>query len=121
IEGTDETGCRMHLRVVGGILERVDVRGLCSGGRHDQTERSGRRKKAHQFLLSRRARKARRSNRCTSCSFLSSAPCSGGMSLVGSFSFSASGGISSFRRSFSQSSSSLVEGFFLRPGTSRIW
>ena len=37
------------------------------------------------------AMKARRSNRCTSCSFLSSAPCRGGISLRGSLSRSVSG------------------------------
>ena len=55
----------------------------------------------------------------TSCSFFSSAPCSGGMSLRGSRSRSVSGLMSSFSSSFSQSSSSDVEGFFFRPGTSR--
>src|SRR5262249_31495593 len=68
---------------------------------------------------SRRLRKASRSNRCTSCSFLSSAPCSGGISLRGSRSLSISGVMSSLSSSLSQSSSSEVEGFFFRPGTSR--
>src|SRR5579862_2054234 len=86
-----------------------------------QQQEQGRGGEALQFLLSLLAKNARRSKRCTSCSFLSSAPCSRGMSFVGSFSRSASGGTSSFRRSFSQSRSSLVDGFFLRPGTSRIW
>ncbi len=54
-----------------------------------------------------------------SCSFLSSAPCSGGMQLAGSRSRSVSGPISSDSSSLSQSSSSEVEGFFFRPGTSR--
>ena len=61
-----------------------------------------------------------RSNRCTSCSFFSSAPCSGGMMVLRSFERSASGEMSSASRSFSQSSSSEVEGFFYSPGTSRI-
>src|SRR5207244_5849603 len=61
----------------------------------------------------------RRSNRCTSCSFLSSAPCRGGMIVLRSFERSASGAMSSASRSFSQSSSSEVEGFFFKPGTSR--
>ena len=60
-----------------------------------------------------------RSNRCTSCSFLSSAPCSGGMNSFLSWLRSASGGMSSASRSFSQSRSSDVEGFFFSPGTSR--
>src|SRR5437773_849894 len=63
--------------------------------------------------------KIRRSNRCTSCSFFSSAPCSGGMMVLRSLALRASGGMSSASRSFSQSSSSEVEGFFLRLGTSR--
>jgi len=63
--------------------------------------------------------KASFSNSDTSCSFFSSAPCSGGISLRGSRSRSISGVISSATSSFSQSSSSEVEGFFFRPGTSR--
>jgi predicted SAM-dependent methyltransferase len=63
---------------------------------------------------------ASRSNRCTSCSFLISAPCSGGISFFGSRSRSVSGPMSSTIKSLSQSSSSEVEGFFLMPGTSRI-
>src|SRR6266540_1870021 len=85
-------------------------------------------KERRQFLLadqppqrlSRRAMKARRSNRCTSCSFLSSAPCSGGMSFLGSRSRKVSGAMSSTMRSLIQSSSSDVDGFFFSPGTSRI-
>ena len=68
---------------------------------------------------SRLAMKASFSNRLTSCSFFKSAPCSGGMSLRVSRSRSFSGPISSDSRSLSQSSSSEVEGFFFRPGTSR--
>ncbi len=60
-----------------------------------------------------------RSNRWTSCSFLSSAPCSGGMNAFLSGLRSASGEMSSASRILSQSSSSDVDGFFLRPGTSR--
>src|SRR5262249_10832334 len=69
---------------------------------------------------SRRAMKARRSNRCTSCSFLSSAPCSGGISFLGSRSRRISGPMSSTISNLSQSSSSEVDGFFFNPGTSRI-
>src|SRR6476469_10959221 len=68
----------------------------------------------------RRDMKTRRSNRWTSCSFFRSAPCSGGMILCWSWLTSASAGMSSATRSLSQSSSSDVDGFFLRPGTSRI-
>ena len=49
---------------------------------------------------SRRLKNASRSNRCTSCSFLSSAPCSGGISLRGSRSLSISGVMSSLSSSF---------------------
>src|SRR6266571_4212264 len=63
--------------------------------------------------------KMSRSNRCTSCSFLSSAPWRGGTMVLRSLLRSASGGMSSASRSFSQSRSSEVEGFFFRPGTSR--
>jgi Ca2+-binding RTX toxin-like protein len=59
--------------------------------------------------------KARRSNSMISCSFLSKAPCSGGIALVGSRFCSTSSGISSWSSSFSQSSNSLVDGFFFRP------
>ena len=62
---------------------------------------------------SRRLRNASRSNRCTSCSFLSSAPCSGGISLLGSRSRSVSGAMSSTSSSFSQSSSSRGRGLLL--------
>src|SRR5207249_874095 len=66
-----------------------------------------------------RAMNTTRSNRWTSCSFLSSAPCSGGMYALRSPLFSASGGMSSASSNLSQSRSSEVDGFFLRPGTSR--
>ena len=69
---------------------------------------------------SRRAMKASRSNRCTSCSFLINAPCSGGMSRFGSRSRNVSAEMSSTIKSFSQSRSSDVDGFFFIPGTSRI-
>lgn len=39
--------------------------------------------------------KARRSNRCTSCSFFNRAPCSGGMASFASLARRASGGMSS--------------------------
>src|SRR6266849_6083944 len=78
--------------------------------------RGATRRRPHTSL---RLRNARRSNRCTSCSFFRSAPCSGGISLRGSRSLSISGVMSSLSRSFSQSNSSDVEGFFFRPGTSR--
>src|SRR5262249_34020459 len=67
-----------------------------------------------------RAMNASRSNRCTSCSFLISAPCSGGISFLGSRSRRVSMLMSSTMRSLSQSSSSEVEGFFFMPGSSRI-
>jgi gamma-glutamylputrescine oxidase len=70
-------------------------------------------------LAAERAMNASRSNRCTSCSFLSSAPCSGGISFLGSRSRSVSGPMSSTISSLSQSSSSEVDGFFFMPGTSR--
>ena len=60
-----------------------------------------------------------RSNRCTSCSFFSNAPYSGGISLCWS-PRSASGGIYSATNSLIQSSSSEVDGRFFKPGTSRI-
>lgn len=63
---------------------------------------------------------ASRSNIMTSCSFFSSAPCKGGIAALGLADCSTSSGISSFSSNLSQSSSSLVLGFFLRPGTSRI-
>jgi hypothetical protein len=44
----------------------------------------------------------------------------GGMSFEGSRCFSVSGSMSSVSRSFSQSISSLVLGFFFRPGTLRM-
>jgi hypothetical protein len=53
-----------------------------------------------------RAMKIRRSKRCTSCSFLSSAPCSGGMASCCPWLRSASGGMSSASSSLSQSISS---------------
>ena len=68
------------------------------------------------YLRSRRVRKASRSNMWTSCSFFSSAPCSGGISLDVSLSRNCSGVMSSLSSSFSQSSSSEVDGFFFRPG-----
>src|SRR6185312_10347511 len=66
-----------------------------------------------------RAMNATRSNRCTSCSFLSNAPYSGGTMIFLSLLRSASGGMSSASRSFSQSSNSEVDGFFFSPGMSR--
>ena len=91
-----------------------------SRGRRLALLASGAREPArHRF--SRRCKNASRSNMCTSCSFLSSAPCSGGISFDLSDSRNCSGEISSHSSSFSQSSSSDVDGFFFRPGTSRIW
>ena len=68
-----------------------------AAGRPSSPERPGRRRRAAAvegrggYICpgrapepSRRARKARRSNSWTSCSFFSRAPCSGGISLVGS-------------------------------------
>src|SRR3546814_7366380 len=65
----------------------------------------------------RRVRNASRSNIITSCSFLRSAPCNGGIAFLGSRDCRTSNGMSSASSSFSQSSSSLVDGFFLMPGT----
>src|SRR5258708_24445354 len=65
---------------------------------------------------SRRLRNARRSNRCTSCSFFSSPPCSGGVSLRGARAPSISGVQSSFSSTFSQSTSPRRHGFLFRPG-----
>src|SRR6478735_147440 len=59
------------------------------------------------------------SNKVTSCSFLSSAPTSGGTATLSSLLCSASSGMSSATSSLSQSSSSEVDGFFLRPGRLR--
>src|SRR5207247_988296 len=86
--------------------------------------RAGQRHRFNESALSRAHRPARamnttRSNRWTSCSFLSNAPCRGGMNALRSVLLSASGGMSSANNNFSQSRSSEVEGFFLRPGTSR--
>jgi hypothetical protein len=50
---------------------------------------------------------------------LSRAPWSGGIAFVGSFDWSTSSGRSSWSSSFSQSISSLVDGFYFSPGTSR--
>ena len=59
------------------------------------------------------------SNSVTSCSFLSSAPTSGGTLTFSSLLCSASSGMSSAPSSYSQSSSSEVEGFFFSPGRPR--
>src|ERR1700679_69805 len=64
----------------------------------------------------RRARNARRSNKCTSCSFFNNAPYSGGITSCFSLVRSASTGRSSTISSFSQSNSSHVAGFFLQAG-----
>ena len=60
--------------------------------------------------------KARRSNKCTSCSFFKSASWRGGIRFFASRSRNVSGETSSLSRSFGQSSSSHVVGFFFRPG-----
>src|SRR3546814_3848320 len=62
----------------------------------------------------RRVRNASPSNTITSCSFLRCAPCTAGIAFLGSRDCSTSNGMSSAIRSFSQSSSSLADGFFLR-------
>src|ERR1700681_1649998 len=90
--------------------ERLDA-GVGAGERDGIDE-------AHDYLPL-RARKATLSNKCTSCSFLSRAPWSGGMITFLSVLRSASGGMSSASNSFSQSRSSEVDGFFFNPGTSR--
>src|SRR6218665_2306862 len=59
------------------------------------------------------------SNRLTSCSFLSRAPTSGGTTTLSSALCRAASGMSSATSSLSQSSNSLVEGFFFRPGRLR--
>ncbi|MNY67704.1 hypothetical protein D3C86_2053370 [compost metagenome] len=63
---------------------------------------------------------ASRSSSCTSCSFFTSAPASGGMALVGSRSRSSASPIWSAISSLSQSTSSEVDGFFFSPGTLRM-
>src|SRR6266576_353686 len=90
--------------------ERLDA-GVGAGERDGRDE-------PHDYLPL-RARKATLSNKCTSCSFLSSAPWSGGMITFLSVLRSASGGMSSASNSFNQSRSSDVDGFFFNPGTSR--
>ncbi len=59
------------------------------------------------------------SNSVTSCSFFSSAPTSGGTAILLSALCRASSGMSSATSSLSQSISSLVEGFFFKPGRPR--
>src|SRR5450830_449563 len=56
----------------------------------------------------------RRSNRCTSCSFFSNAPCKGGMAALPSLLCKVSAGISSASNSLSQSISSDVDGLLHR-------
>src|ERR1700730_8492372 len=90
--------------------ERLDT-GVGAGERDGVDE-------AHDYLPL-RSRKATLSNKCTSCSFLSRAPWSGGMITFLSVLRSASGGMSSASKSFNQSRSSEVDGFFFKPGTSR--
>src|ERR1700760_703051 len=89
---------------------------LGDGGREPCGSQREDKVRKHQPL--RRARKASRSNRCTSCSFFSSAPCSGGITTCFSLLRRISGDRSSTISSFNQSSSSGVAGFFFIPGTS---
>ena len=62
--------------------------------------------------------KAKRSNICTSASFLSSAPYRGGKAFFELLSLNISGDISSASSNFIQSNNSDVEGFFFIPATS---
>src|SRR6202790_909616 len=107
-----------QLAVRGSALQRLFV---LSSERLDAGVGAGERDgidEAHDYLPL-RARHATLSNKCTSCSFLSRAPWSGGMITFLSVLCSASGGMSSASNSFSQSRSSEVEGFFFKPATSR--
>src|SRR4029453_12976804 len=118
---------RGHLRLPhcavggGGSERRRDGRGAIGRHRLEAPVPPFERHRIGERHLYRPARdmKATRSKRCTSCSFLSRAPCSGGISTFLSELRNASGGMSSASKSFSQSRSSEVDGFFLRPGTSR--
>src|SRR6185437_4940933 len=107
--------------VLGNAVLHRRHQGQVLGDGGGQAGRTQTQDKMREHQAPRRARKARRSNGCTSCSFFKSAPCRGGMTRCFSLVRNASGGMSSTISSFSQSSSSEVAGFFFKPGTSRIW